>query len=275
MKNLDAALSKVKALKDQLTSTRDGDTQLSALWNYRGNYSRTNSIAWSRSTATKLCVCNNSSNVVILNSSLDIERCIRNTGSHWVLTCCFDTFEGDLVAFGGLGEQCYVHSTHSDTRVVLDTDGGYLTCCRFMGATSILGSLGSSECVLWDVEHTYKPLTVFSGHASDTMSVSVRPNSSHEFISGSCDNTCKLWDSRFPQQCYETFVGHADDVNWVEFLSCGLLFATASDDSTCRIFDLRAPGEIAAFRGVQGVDCASVAPSRFIKNIDVYIYICV
>ena len=36
------------------------------------------------------------------------------------------------------------------------------------------------------------------------------------------------------------YEGHEADINSIEFVSNGKVFATGSDDSTCRLFDLRA-----------------------------------
>lgn len=59
--------------------------------------------------------------------------------------------------------------------------------------------------------------------------------------------TAKIWDARLPpaRACTRTFTGHIADVNKVAFLSSGTCIATASDDASCRIFDLRSGGAVA------------------------------
>lgn len=77
--------------------------------------------------------------------------------------------------------------------------------------------------------------------------------------------TAKIWDARLPavRACIRTFHGHIADVNKVAFLSSGTCIATASDDSMCRIFDLRSCGAIAVLEHAGVIDPAlDVAFSR-------------
>lgn len=61
-------------------------------------------------------------------------------------------------------------------------------------------------------------------------------------------------------QCVQSFEGHESDVNSVKFHPSGDAVATGSDDSTCRLFDLRADKEVAIYSkesiifGVNSVD---------------------
>ena len=48
----------------------------------------------------------------------------------------------------------------------------------------------------------------------------------------------QLWDLR-QDESVRTFKGHTEDVNDVKFLANDLNFLTASDDGTCRLYDLR------------------------------------
>jgi guanine nucleotide-binding protein G(I)/G(S)/G(T) subunit beta-1 len=59
-------------------------------------------------------------------------------------------------------------------------------------------------------------------------------------VSGSCDSTAKLWDHRNKKSCIKTFTGHESDINSVAFFPDGNAFGTGSDDSSCRLFDIRA-----------------------------------
>jgi len=83
----------------------------------------------------------------------------------------------------------------------------------------------------------------FSDHNGDVMSVATNPVDKNTFVSGSCDATAKLWDIR-TGKCAQTFVGHEADINAVSFFPNGNAFATASDDASCRLFDLRADREL-------------------------------
>jgi len=77
--------------------------------------------------------------------------------------------------------------------------------------------------------------------------VRVSRRDEHTFFSGSCDKTVKFWDIR-AQRCVQTHVGHDADVNAVKVLPGGYAFGTASDDSLCRLFDIRCWNKLRSFR---------------------------
>jgi len=68
-----------------------------------------------------------------------------------------------------------------------------------------------------------------------------------------------IWDMR-TSHVVQSFEGHQSDVNSVKFHPSGDAISTGSDDSTCRLFDLRADKEVATFSkesiifGVNSVD---------------------
>merc|ERR1711998_501794 len=86
-------------------------------------------------------------------------------------------------------------------------------------------------------------------HGGDVMSVSISPEEKNIFVSGSCDSTAKVWDIRVQEKggCTHTFHGHESDINSVHFFPDGRAFGTGSDDSSCRLFDLRCYGEVNNF----------------------------
>lgn len=77
-------------------------------------------------------------------------------------------------------------------------------------------------------------------------SLTLRPDDKNVFCSGSCDGSVRVWDVR-AGKCTHTFFGHDSDVNAVDFYPSGNVISSASDDSTCRMFDLRSRGTIAVF----------------------------
>ena len=202
-------------------------------------------IIWNAKTATKL-------NAIPLRSS-------------WVLTCAFDQDDGSMVACGGLDNICSIYKLQDQQlgmpgRATLELAGhdGYLACCRFVDKTKMLTSSGDHTCMLRDLT-TGDSLTIFKGHTGDVMSLSVNPEDPNMFVSGSCDTFSKVWDIR-SGECVGTFSGHESDINSVSFFPSGRGFGTGSDDSTCRIFDIRAYGEVNCFRhekvvcGITSVD---------------------
>ena len=157
-----------------------------------------------------------------------------------------------MVACGGLDNLCSIYSLDSQSAGLpnratreLSAHDGYLSCCRFIDKNRILTSSGDSTCMLWDVERG-ENLTTFKGHQGDTMSLSICPTDSNLFASGSCDAVAKVWDLR-TGGCTHSFSGHESDINSVTFHPAGTALGSGSDDSTCRIFDLRACGESSCF----------------------------
>ena len=109
----------------------------------------------------------------------------------------------------------------------------------------LITSSGDSTCIFWDVANA-KALAHFNDHGGDVMSVSVCPTNPSVFVSASCDATAKVWDTR-TGLCTHTFHGHESDINAVDFLPNGHAFSTGSDDSSCRLFDLRSYAQINKF----------------------------
>lgn len=165
--------------------------------------------------------------------------------SSWVMTCAYSP-SGNLVACGGLDNLCTVYQLPSQNskevkhKVVaeLAQHEGYLSCCRFIGDNNILTSSGDSTCLLWDL-NTQGVKQSFADHSGDVMSVSIHEKKDqHVFVSGSCDATARLWDLRMKSNI-KVFSGHESDINSVDFFPDGYSFGTGSDDSSCRLFDIR------------------------------------
>mmetsp|Transcript_20571 Transcript_20571/g.29836 ORF Transcript_20571/g.29836 Transcript_20571/m.29836 type:complete len:382 (-) Transcript_20571:474-1619(-) len=187
-------------------------------------------IVWNAQTTNKL-------NAVPLRSS-------------WVMTCAFEQKKGNLVACGGLDNLCSVYNLNqqpqqSKAMKELAAHDGYLSCCRFIDETRILTSSGDSSLILWDIT-SGEVLKTFLGHKGDVMSLAINPTDSNVFVSGSVDREAKIWDIR-SGKCVQTHDGHESDINSVQFFPDGNAFGTGSDDSTCRLFDMRCYGEVNRF----------------------------
>jgi guanine nucleotide-binding protein G(I)/G(S)/G(T) subunit beta-1 len=170
--------------------------------------------------------------------------------SSWVMTCAYEPSQGNMVACGGLDNLCSIYQLGQPqvmraTRELAAHDG-YLSCCRFIDQESILTSSGDSTCIYWDVEMGVTKQQ-FTDHQGDVMSVSVLPSvDKNIFVSGSCDSLAKVWDIR-EGKCVQTFQGHESDINSVMFFPDGKAIGTGSDDSSCRLFDMRCYGEVNYF----------------------------
>lgn len=66
----------------------------------------------------------------------------------------------------------------------------------------------------WDLE-TGRKLCDVIAHNGDVVSISLGPEGSNMFVTGSVDKTCRLWDVRDLKQPKQTFFGHEADVNSV------------------------------------------------------------
>jgi len=166
--------------------------------------------------------------------------------SSWVMTCAYAP-SGNYVACGGLDNICSIYNLSSregPTRVARELSGhsGYLSCCRFLNDRRIITSSGDMTCMLWDIESGSK-VTEFADHLGDVMSISINPTNQNIFVSGACDAFAKLWDVR-TGKAVQTFAGHESDINAIQFFPDGNAFGTGSDDTSCRLFDIRADREL-------------------------------
>lgn len=179
----------------------------------------------------------------------------------WVMTCAFDQTDPKSrnVACGGLDNLCSIYiwkgqnpeweNAPTDPSVELSGHDGYLSCCRFVDSNKILTSSGDGRCILWNYAgSTQKKICTFRDHTSDVMSVSINPRDPNQFVAGDCDSTAMVWDIRCPQRATHVYKGHESDINFVDFFQDGRTFATASDDSSCRLWDIRSYRELKKFQ---------------------------
>ncbi|XP_002740524.2 guanine nucleotide-binding protein subunit beta-5-like [Saccoglossus kowalevskii] len=166
----------------------------------------------------------------------------------WVMACSYAP-SGTMVACGGLDNKCSIYQLSLDEDVAskkrtVAMHTSYMSCCSFTNSDQqILTGSGDSTCALWDVE-SGQLLQSFHGHNADVMSLDLSPSESgNTFVSGGCDKQALVWDMR-TGQCVQSFDGHESDINAVRFFPSGDAFATASDDATCRLYDLRADREV-------------------------------
>ncbi|KAI1694525.1 WD domain, g-beta repeat domain-containing protein [Ditylenchus destructor] len=166
-----------------------------------------------------------------------------------------------FVACGGLDNVCSIYSLKSldgsaNLSRILSGHDAFVSCCRFIDDNKMLTSSGDKTCILWDVE-TKSRISDFVSHTGGVMSLSIQPNENNVFVSGACDAAAKLWDIRDPKSV-QTFAGNEDDINDVKFFPSGKCFATASDDGTCRMFDLGSGRQISVYATNCSIEITSI-----------------
>ncbi|KAL0482985.1 guanine nucleotide-binding protein subunit beta [Acrasis kona] len=241
----------IKKIREETDDAKLGDFQSSlkyptATTNFKtrkvltGHGSKIYSAAWS-SDSTRLVSASQDGRLVIWEPYTETKVQMISLTSCWVM-CVGYSGSGNLVGSGGLDNVCTLHSTRQEGRVVreLNAHTGYLSCCKFIGTGDdrVLTSSGDMSCIVWDVDQG-RPIEKFTAHTGDVMSVCISPTSQDTFVSASVDCTSRVWDIR-SGKCVQIFQGHEGDINTVDFLPNGMGFATGSDDSSIRLFDLRA-----------------------------------
>ncbi|XP_049574666.1 guanine nucleotide-binding protein subunit beta-5b isoform X2 [Syngnathus scovelli] len=172
----------------------------------------------------------------------------------WVMACAYAP-SGCAVACGGLDNKCCVFPLSMDPNenpvskkksVAMHTN--YVSGCTFTNSDmQLLTSSGDGTCALWDVE-SGQLLQSFHGHTADILSLDLAPSETgNTFVSGGCDKKANVWDMRSGQNI-QSFENHESDINCVKYYPSGDAFASASDDATCRFYDLRADREVAIYQ---------------------------
>jgi guanine nucleotide-binding protein G(I)/G(S)/G(T) subunit beta-1 len=165
--------------------------------------------------------------------------------SSWVMTCGFAP-SGKYMAAGGLDNLCTIYRYEESAAfnvgegVVAELAGheGYLSTAIFMDDDTIFTTSGDGSSALWNISRR-EVVSEFRAHAADVMCASQNPQNRNVFVTGSVDGNAMIWDVRASVFPLRTFVGHESDINAVTFFPDGNAFICGSDDSTCRLFDIR------------------------------------
>lgn len=183
--------------------------------------------------------------------------------STYVMAVGMEQSKGNMVACGGLDNLCTVYRlSQPDNAMEMASHDGFLSCCRFLSEEQILTASGDSTVLLWDIA-TGQPIQTYAEHKQDVMALAISPKDPNTYISVSVDRTSKVWDIRTPTASVQTFSGHEGDINSVDFMMDGMTFATASEDGTARVMDMRAHNDICQFGKVtEGEGLTSISFSR-------------
>jgi guanine nucleotide-binding protein G(I)/G(S)/G(T) subunit beta-1 len=227
----------------------------------KGHFGKVYAMHWAGDSESLLSA-SQDGKMIVWNAMTNVKTHAISLRSSWVMTCAFEQKKGKLVACGGLDNICSIYdlsqSNQSTVLQELQAHDGYLSCCRFVDEKTILTSSGDSTCIHWDITRG-EVLHTFKDHTGDVMSLSISPSDPNIFVSGSVDTTARVWDLRTGTNV-QTHVGHDADINSCDFFPNGQAFGTGSDDSTCRIFDLRCYGEVNKF-SMPDINCGITSVS--------------
>lgn len=232
----------------------------------RGHFGKVYALHWS-GDSTCLVSASQDGKLIVWNALQNVKLQAIPLRSSWVMTCAFEQSNKNLVACGGLDNLCSIYQLNqqqvSRSHRELAAHDGYLSCCRFITDKQILTCSGDTTCILWDIE-SGNTKTTFTDHEGDVMSVAVLPEvDPNVFVSGSCDSFVKVWDIR-SGKCTMTYRGHESDINSVALAPDGKAIGTGSDDSSCRVFDMRSCAEICQFKS--GMVSCGITSASFSKS---------
>lgn len=217
-----------------------------------GHFGKIYAMHWG-SDSRHLASASQDGKLIVWDGQTTNKRHMINLRSSWVMTCAYSP-SMNFVACGGLDNLCSIYQmdfnvaeTNERPLHELSRHDGYLSCCRFLDDQTIITSSGDGSCILWDIEQASVHM-IFQDHEADVMSVATKKNDRSIFVSGSCDQRAKIWDVRVGDKCVQDFLGHTSDINSVQWFPDEYCFGSGSDDSTVRLFDLRAYGELNRYK---------------------------
>lgn len=225
----------------------------------RGHSKKVSSLDWGGDNIT-IASLGQDGKLIIHDAYTEMKKDVLNMKSAWMMSVAIERENNTLVAVGGLDNTCSIYSiqepnsTHysaNATMPLLELTGHqrYLSSCKFISPERILTGSGDASISIWDSVSGVR-LTSLTGHNADVTQVCVHPFNPSIIASASCDSSIMIWDTRQkPEEaCVLDFIGHfASDVNAVDFFPSGDAIGGGSDDSSCRIFDLRARAGVCVF----------------------------
>lgn len=206
----------------------------------------------------------------------------------WIMACSFAP-SGNFIAGGGLDNKITAYPLYNEEdstmkKRPIGTHTSYTSCSMFLGNDQqILTGSGDSTCALWNVE-CGTLIQSFQGHTADVLSLDVSPSETgNTFVSVGCDRRALIWDTRIghcgQNQYIQSFKAHIADINSVKFYPSGDSIITGSDDTTCRLYDLRADREVAVYQknsilfGINSVDLSISGRILFAGGNDYSIHV--
>jgi WD40 repeat protein len=144
----------------------------------------------------------------------------------------------------------------------------YVSSVEFLTEEWLVSASADMSVCLWDVP-TSRPRIKYYEHLGAVNCIAHSRSNPHMFASASTDCHVKVWDVR-SRQSVHTFRGHEADVGALTFFPDGNVVASASDDGTLCLSDMRADGpiEMQQLNGDAGpISAMCFSPSGRLLNV--------
>jgi len=216
------------------------------------------------------------------------QPCLTN----WLMTCDNYWINTDysLASSGGLDNivTIYPISLRSFTssssllnikdKIELSGHDGYVGCARFTNeGQSIVSGSGDQTVRLWDIENKKE---IWKNEESGGDVLVVAPITNETYLAAGVDKKIHFLDSRQKSTNLQVFSSHDKDINALSLSADQTQFASASDDGTCRLWDIRTGTERKKFEicndsltsvvlsgTVQTVYCGSSIGNLYVTDI--------
>lgn len=177
-----------------------------------------------------------------------------------LMTCAIESREGQLIACGGMDTKLHIYRINPQGRKkeklsLMEKEKelcghyGLITCCGFLDRQYLISGSNDSSIMLWDLEKPGRFLVKYGDHQSEVLSVDVFNLDSNICVSGSNDATAMVWDIRQKTPCIRIFDKSKCGVSAVKFMpDCVHSIAIGCDDSSIKMYDLRAVGKIGRYK---------------------------
>ena len=223
-----------------------------------GHLSKVHCVSWGQDSRT-LVTCSQDGKMLVWDCYTGYKVYSIPSSSNWMMGCDLSP-SGKLIATGGLDSLCtlYVVSDDPPQPIILEAHDDYLASCQFLGEDNrLVTASGDSKIMVWDTE-IEMVINELCGHTDAILSLAVAPDK-NMLVTGGYNGIAKVWDIRI-KDCTHTFQVYGGELHDVAFFPNGMAFATASEDTTCGLFDLRADQKLVTYENdttscpVYGID---------------------